>query len=260
VGNFSNLSLPLPYTMAPADLSSAVDPAIAALNSPDLDSDLDYGAIDAVIFDMGGVIIDLDYGQTIAALSALSGLSVGEVGDRYAQHQQDPLFDDFETGRIDAIAFRLGLRNLLDLAPVDQGGCSDAALDEAWNALILHLPPGRIDWLRRLQDQKRTFLLSNNNEIHLRRCDELLRQAAGPDATWSDLFERVYLSHQCRDRKPHGSLFQRVIDENQLDPARTLFLEDTAQHLVGARTVGLQTRRIYPGLDIRTLPLLDQPD
>lgn len=244
--------------MASANPSSPADPAIASLDSPDLDSELDYGAIDAVIFDMGGVIIDLDYGQTIAALSALSGLSVGEVGDRYAQHQQDPLFDDFETGRIDAIAFRSGLRALLDMAPADRGGCSDSALDDAWNALILHLPPGRIDWLRRLKGQKRTFLLSNNNEIHLSRCDELLRQGAGPDATWGDLFERVYLSHQCGDRKPHGSLFQRVIDENQLDPARTLFLEDTAQHLVGARSVGLQTRRIHPGLDIRTLPLMDR--
>ncbi|NEQ52002.1 MAG: HAD family phosphatase [Leptolyngbya sp. SIO3F4] len=206
-------------------------------------------AVENIIFDLGGVILDLDYSLTIQALSKLAGYDVAE---HYGQQAQAEFFSQFEIGAITAAEFRLGLKQLLSFE------ASDEAVDSAWSALILAFPPERVELVRQVGRKKRTFLLSNINELHLMTSDRKFTEAMGTGlGRLADQFERVYYSHLVGDRKPNVSIFQKVIDENHLEPAKTLFLDDTAHNLIGAQQVGLQTVLITKETPIESLNLPD---
>ncbi|MEA5465336.1 HAD family hydrolase [Leptothoe sp. PORK10 BA2] len=208
-----------------------------------------YAQIDSIVFDLGGVIVNLDYGLTIQAFSKLAGY---DITQQYSQQSQAEVFSKFEIGSITANEFRQGLTQLLRFEAKEHD------IDQAWSALILDFPPERVELLRQLGQQKRIFLLSNINELHLATSDRKFTEAMGTDiGTLADQFERAYYSHLVGDRKPNASIFQRVIDENNLDPARTLFLDDTAHNLVGAQQVGLQTIHVTQDRPIESLNLLN---
>ena len=205
--------------------------------------------IDSIIFDLGGVIVNLDYGLTIQAFSELAGY---DITQQYSQQSQAEVFSRFEVGNISAAEFRQELTALLKFE------ASDDAIDRAWSALILDFPPERVELIRQIGRQKRIFLLSNINELHLETSDRKFTEAMGTDiGTLADQFEQAYYSHLVGDRKPNASIFQKVIDDNQLDPAKTLFLDDTAHNLVGAAKVGLQTAHVTQKNPIESLNLLD---
>ena len=205
--------------------------------------------IDNIIFDLGGVIVDLDYGLTIRALSALAG---HDISQQYSQQSQADIFSKFEVGAITAAEFRQGLAQLFGFE------ASDDAIDQAWSALILDFPPERVELIRQVGQRKRIFLLSNINELHLATSDRKFAEAMDTNiGTLADQFERAYYSHFVRYRKPNVSIFQRVIDENQLDPTKTLFLDDTAHNLVGAQQVGLRTIHVNQTHPIERLNLLN---
>ncbi|MEM8611469.1 MAG: HAD family phosphatase [Cyanobacteria bacterium P01_H01_bin.105] len=207
------------------------------------------GDLDAIIFDLGGVIVNLDYGLTIKAFSELAGY---DVSQQYSQQRQADIFSKFEVGSITTAEFRHGLMQLLNFEATDK------AIDQAWSALILDFPPERVELVRQLSQKKRIFLLSNINELHLATSDLKFTEAMGYDiGTLAEQFERAYYSHLVRDRKPNPSIFQRVIDENNLDPDKTLFLDDTAHNLVGAQQVGLKTMHITHKHPIESLNLLN---
>ncbi|MEM7768990.1 MAG: HAD family phosphatase [Cyanobacteria bacterium P01_E01_bin.6] len=204
-------------------------------------------AIEAIIFDLGGVIINIDYDRTIEKFSTLSRLNFAET---YTQHRQNALFDQFETGRISADVFRQGLRQLL------QVDFSDHDFDDAWNAMLLDIPSSRIDRLEALGRQNRIFLLSNTNEIHKQAFDQIVQESFGSRITnLAQLFEKVYYSHLVGDRKPNASIFERVLSDNHLNPETTLFIDDTLGHIEGAKRVGLQTLHLTNGQTIETLDL-----
>lgn len=206
---------------------------------------LNWQQIDSVIFDLGGVLIDLDYGKTITAMGQLAGFDVSQV---YTQQRQSTLFTQFETGEIGAAEFRTGLRSHLNFT------ATDAAIDAAWNALILSLPQVRIGLIQKLREHRPVYLLSNNNELHLARCYELFEETFGTAlGPLDDQFDQAYYSHLMGDRKPNASIYQRVIDEQGLTPARTLFVEDTAHNVAGAEAVGLQTLHITNGLRVEDI-------
>ncbi|MEM6252392.1 MAG: HAD family phosphatase [Cyanobacteria bacterium P01_D01_bin.156] len=202
--------------------------------------------IDNFIFDLGGVIVNLDYGLTIQAFSELVGY---DITRQYSQQSQADIFSQFEVGSISATEFRQGLMDLLKFE------ASDDAINHAWSALILDFLPERVALVRQLAQRKRIFLLSNINELHLATSDLKFTEAMGT-GTLADQFERAYYSHLVGDRKPNTSIFQRVINENNLDPAKTLFLDDTAHNLVGAQQVGLQTLLVTQENPIESLNLL----
>jgi glucose-1-phosphatase len=183
-----------------------------------------------LIFDLGAVIINLDFGRTARRFSELSGL---DFADLYAHHQQLPFFDEFEVGRLSPEGFRAALRQALAVPHAP-----DHLLDEHWNALLLDLPAERIELLKRLGQTRRLFLLSNTNAIHKTAFDQIMAQQHQMP-TIDSLFERAYYSHLVQDRKPNLSIFARVLAENGLKPEETLFIDDTIRHVEGARRAGL---------------------
>jgi putative hydrolase of the HAD superfamily len=194
---------------------------------------IEIESVEAIIFNLGGVILNVDYPRTILAFNDLHKADLSTI---YSQDDQADLFSAFEIGALSAWQFRNGLRQILNIR------CDDAALDQAWNAMLLDIPLPRIELLEKLRSRKRLFLLSNTNLIHKLAFDKIFKTTCGDRYEHLDqLFEQAYYSHHVGDRKPNLSMFQRVIREQNLEPSRTLVIEDKASHIEGAKKAGLQT-------------------
>jgi len=211
------------------------------------------GRFQNLIFDLGGVLLNIDYQRPIAAFQKLTSQPEPLA---FTQQQQSTLFDALETGQLSSADFRSALRRTYAIADA----IPDEELDTAWNAILLDLPESRVRLLRALTEAGyRLFLLSNTNEIHRTAFDRIIRQQH-PDLPGGllDLFERVYYSHELGLRKPDPAIFHRVVTENGLDPDCTLFIDDSTQHVAAARTVGLHALWLEPGQTITDdVPLLD---
>jgi putative hydrolase of the HAD superfamily len=184
-----------------------------------------------LIFDFGGVLIHIDYQATVKAFENL-GIDAQEAF--YAQHTQSALFDAYETGKISSQHF---INGLLDHLP---SGTSPNKVVAAWNAMILDVPAYSIHLLQDLRARGyRLFMLSNTNALHI---DLALRRWAHTSPHLPEaLFDKVYLSHEMGMRKPDPAIFTRVCHEQGLNPAETLFIDDSIQHIVGAQSAGLHT-------------------
>ncbi|NND15043.1 MAG: HAD family phosphatase [Eudoraea sp.] len=188
--------------------------------------------IDSIIFDFGDVFINLDKPATMRELQKLGVREIPAV--LYEHHLR------YEQGLISTSAF---VATAMDILP----GLEANALISAWNAILLDLPTERIDFLKTLRGNEnyRCFLLSNTNELHIQYCFQNL----GSDlmTEFFGLFDKVYLSHEINMRKPEPEIFQKVISENQLNPKNTLFIDDSLEHIEGAKSVGLQTWHLQVG-------------
>lgn len=201
--------------------------------------------VEAVIFDLGGVLINLDYQKTGAAFVALGLTDFNEV---YSQMQQTDLFDRLETGDVSPFHF---INRLLDKLPA---GTNGNQVVHAWNAMILDFPKERLDWLKNFRENsgKRVFLLSNTNALHMDAVRRSLEKSVGHQRL-EDYFDQVYLSHEMGLRKPHPEIFTRVCNEQGLNPETTLFIDDSPQHVEGAQKAGLQTVHLAPGMAVQAV-------
>jgi HAD superfamily hydrolase (TIGR01509 family) len=193
--------------------------------------------IDAIVFDLGGVIINLDYHLTTKAFEKL-GLEKFEA--LYSQAAQSGLFDKFEKGTCSTPYF---VNKLLDYLPK---GTQANQVVEAWNAMILDFPIENLRLLEQLKKSKRIFLLSNTNEIHIKKVHLHLQQVSS-HKTLHPYFEKTYFSSDIGMRKPDQEIFEFVLKTNNLYPNRTLFIDDTEQHILGAKKVGIQTKHLLKG-------------
>ncbi len=191
----------------------------------------DLAPIEAVILDLGGVIVPLDYGRTYSLFAGrFEGVSVETFcGGR----TQDEVYNRFEVGSIDSEGFRLAFRDRSGVA------ADPVWFRDAWNAMILGLPPERIEWLKRLSGRTRLFLYSNINAIHYEHLNHLYASFA--TGSFSDLFEKAYFSHLFGFRKPDPTGFRRIMEENGLDPSSTLFVDDGLHHVESARSMGIRS-------------------
>lgn len=197
-----------------------------------------YSKIKNIIFDYGNVIFLIDFKRTQHTFTELGIKNV----ERFFDHSgHDPLFDDFETGRITSAEFRDGIRRITGAPDL-----SDSQIDHAWNTLLIGVPPVNHDILLKVKDKYRTFLLSNNNEIHYNWIMNYLNKEYRLESN-SLFFEKDYYSHLMGMRKPHADIFKHVMDENNLNPEETLFIDDSPQHLKTAAELGLNTHLLsYP--------------
>ncbi|MBI3136139.1 MAG: HAD family phosphatase [Bacteroidetes bacterium] len=200
----------------------------------------------AILFDLGGVILNLDYNLTINAFKKLGEENFDRL---YTQSQQDKIFDQFETGKISSAEFVRYMKQFLDPST------TDAAIEYAWNAMLLDLPVHRIQLLQQLKKKYSIFLFSNTNEIHLKAFRQIIEQEHGDADLLESLFHQTYYSHLVGERKPNAAAFRTVLDQHNLVPEKTLFIDDSLQHIEGAGKLGIQTIHLV-NKDIRDLNLL----
>lgn len=193
-----------------------------------------FNSVNTIIFDLGGVILNIDYNLTAKEFEKLG---VEDFNDLYSQFKQSNLFDDLETGAVTPEQFRTNFRLETDLNVTDQ------QIDNAWNAMLLDLPQERITLLQELKKHFNLYLLSNTNEIHYQEYVAKIERENGI-TNFNSLFTKAYYSHELGLRKPNPAAFQHIVTENNLVAANTLFIDDSPQHLVGAKEVGLQTHHL----------------
>ncbi len=186
----------------------------------------------AVIFDLGGVLLNLD---TAATGNAFRALGMTDFDAHYTQAKQNGLFDAFDKGEISPQEFRNALKK--HLPP----GTSDEAIDKAWNAMLLDLPVERLQLLEQLRGKYRLFLLSNTNEIHVTAFSGYLQRTFG-FSDFSNYFERWYYSCRIGKRKPDAEAFFHVLEENGLNAEETIFIDDSPQHVEGALKLGIHAK------------------
>lgn len=184
-----------------------------------------------IIFDFGGVILNLDYQKTITAFMELG---LDDFEKSYSQLNQTDLFDRFERGEISPASFRSDLRTAF------QEEVSDEKLDKAWNAMLLDLPYKRLEILKQLHAEKRISMLSNTNEIHVEAFESDMKDSHGLNDL-TTFFDHVYYSCRTGMRKPEARIFEMVLKEQNYKPSETLFIDDSPQHIEGAKKVGLNT-------------------
>jgi putative hydrolase of the HAD superfamily len=187
-----------------------------------------------LVFDLGGVILNLDTGKTFEAFASLSGKPVAELK---VAAGQTSFFNDYEKGLLSDSQFREELKSFLGQS------LSDQQIDQAWNAMLLDLPQKKLALLQELRKTHRLFLLSNTNNIHLQCFNQIVKETTGLPMMDS-FFERAYYSHLLKMRKPDAEIFLHVLHENNLHADQTLFMDDNLDNVEGAGKVGIRTAHI----------------
>jgi putative hydrolase of the HAD superfamily len=198
-----------------------------------------------IIFDLGGVFMNLDYQKME---QAFIDLGIANFSELFTQHHSSPLFEDLETGKITNEHFYQQLRKI---SGVD---VSNEAIRDAWNAILLDFPKERIDWLNEIKKKYNIYLFSNTNQIHYDAFIETFRKQTGIE-NFNQYFIKAYYSHELGLRKPYVDSYQKIIGEQKLTAAETLFIDDTLKNIEGAQQAGLQTIHLAAPLTVLDLNL-----
>ena len=202
-----------------------------------------------IIFDLGGVLINLNYQLT---RKAFEDLGVEDFDAFYTQHAANPLFENLEVGAIEPEAFYEALREATGLT------LSNDQLETAWNAMLLDFPAERLQWLNQIKNKYNIYLFSNTNAIHYKAFTTIYAQTApliGLNADFNHFFKEAHYSHTLGQRKPEVAAFEAVLAKSGLDAAQTLFIDDTISNIEGAQKAGLQTIFLSGGLTVQDLGL-----
>jgi len=185
-----------------------------------------------IIFDYGNVIFTLDF---VKSQQAWEELGINNSTEFYAHKVQDPIFTAFEEGNATSEEFREYIRQ-----KIGNPKLTDAQIDKAWNSLLVGIAPGNHELLLDLKTRYRTFLLSNINPIHYYYIMNYLDKEFSFKGN-DHIFEKTYYSHLVGKRKPNAEIFEQVLNENNLIPTETLFIDDSPQHIATAQKLGIQT-------------------
>ena len=194
-----------------------------------------------IIFDLGGVILNLDNKRTEEAFGKLG---VKDIRQYFGLGHADSFFKDYEVGKITDQQFVDSIRSMTGLSNVP-----DQAIIDGWNALLLDFPAERIQLLKELGQHYRIFLFSNTNALHLAALRKIYSQTFG-SGTLDEHFERTYYSHLLGMRKPERESYEYILRENQLEGAETLFVDDAIVNIEGAELAGLKGLYLRPGISL----------
>lgn len=181
-----------------------------------------------LIFDFGGVIVDLDFSRTVNAFRAAGFFDIEE---RLSAIKQDKIFLQYEVGEVSTKYFRRKLRKHLSSSLFDKD------IDYMWNAMLVGIPSYKLDLLLELKEEYKLYLLSNTNELHWEYAQNCLFNYK--NYTWNDFFKKVYLSFQMHLDKPSPEIYQAMMKDAGIKPDESLFIDDIELNCDGARQAGL---------------------
>lgn len=200
--------------------------------------------IDAVIFDLGEVIIDLDYPKVIKGFSEAAKRNQKEISELVVTA---PVLQRMEVGAMTPSEFRREVNDLLG------SSLEEDAFDEIWNAMLKEVTPERMEMIEKIGERFQTYILSNTNSIHELRFNQMLKEVTGRPSLY-EFVDNVFLSHDIGLRKPNKECFQFVIDDIDVKPERILFLDDRLDNVMGAQSCGLKALQITrPDLQLKEI-------
>ena len=195
-----------------------------------------------IIFDLGGVILDIDEKMAVHELQK-RGVDVSLVSGEAFQS----IDSRFERGILSAASFRRKVKELFGLPKL-----SDADFDYIWNAILLDIPRERIHALEEIKEHYQIFLMSNTNEIHYDLYVRDLQLRFGYKQ-FDDLFDKSYFSFDVHLLKPDPLFFELILEQQGLKPEETLFIDDSPANIEVARQMGIHTYHIHRDELVRNL-------
>ncbi|WP_367771660.1 HAD family phosphatase [Flavobacterium sp. WC2421] len=186
--------------------------------------------INTIIFDFGDIFINLDKQATSDALKKL--------GLKEWNEDLDKLNIAFEKGEISRENFLIGIQKHIPNASIDE-------ILKAWNAVLLDFPLYRLEFLQMLSKKYRLFLLSNTDAIHIKKFEH--KSGISFYSDFYQCFEKVYFSFEIGMRKPDSSIYNYVLNKHELQPKRTLFVDDKKENTDAALLLGLNIWNLQVG-------------
>lgn len=193
-----------------------------------------------IIFDFGDIFIDLDKMAPFREMARFGFTSLTPEFDSLAKN--------YEMGLVTTPEFLNALQYTFPSATKEQ-------LKKAWNSIILNFPEYRLQFIEELrkQDKYRLFLLSNTNALHIAQVQKTM--GINDYNRFKGCFEKFYLSHEIKMRKPDAPIYEFVLKENKLQPKQTFFVDDTKENTLSAASLGIKTWNLNVGVeDIIQLP------
>jgi putative hydrolase of the HAD superfamily len=200
--------------------------------------------IETIIFDFGGVIIDIDPQITI---NEFAKLSARKLDEDQTQELINNIIRKFEKGILTPEVFRKKLKEFLHIE-----NATDQEVDDAWNALLFDIPGKRIKSIEKAKEHYQILLLSNSNEIHYDLYVRDLQLRFGY-REFDELFHKAYFSFDLHMAKPDSEIFEFLIHQHSLNRAKTLFIDDTEENLLIAHKLGLSTYQMKKPEKVRNL-------
>lgn len=192
--------------------------------------------VTTLIFDFGGVIINLDLPKCIENLKEAGFENVEQFLSNFGQKD---FFLQYENGQIDTVEFRNQIRKNTTHS------LSDEEIDSAWCSFLCDIPAGKVQLLKELRKKYRLLLLSNTNPLHI---EASAAKALAPyDTTLNELFDKLYLSCEMGLTKPSEAIFKAVLDDAGVIAEECLFLDDGPKNIDTAGRMGFQTYFVTPG-------------
>ncbi len=205
---------------------------------------MNYNNINTLIFDLGGVIINLDLDRTFLEIAGFMGVEPFELRQAYVNH---PFLREYELGNIDTRTFRKKFREML------RADLEDKHLDELWNSMLKEIPRERIQWILDLKKKYQVVLLSNTNELHIIETNSKLSK--GSPSSLEELFDKVYYSFVMHKRKPDRETFEYVLKDLGKKPVECMLFDDAPDNIDTAAELGLRYVHVpYNDLTLSMLP------
>lgn len=191
--------------------------------------------IDAVIFDFGNVLIDLDYPKVIRKFSEVAKKNQEEIEELVVTA---PVLQKFEMGMIGPDEFRASINSLLGTR------MGERQFESIWNSMLKSITKERMDKVLKIGQKYDTYILSNTNMIHEIAYEEMIMEATGRYSL-RDFVKEVYYSHEIGMRKPNLNCYKFVVDDIGLYASRMLFLDDRLDNVEGAQRAGMKAIQIF---------------
>lgn len=196
-----------------------------------------------IIFDLGGVLLNIDYNKTIQAFNKIG---IPHFDQMYSQSTANPLFEKLETGKITEDDFYAELKKL---APQN---ITNSDIQNAWNEMLLHFRQKSLMYLTTLKPKYKIFLLSNTNSIHLTAFKQIFTKETGR-LSLDAYFHKAYYSNIIGLRKPHKESFEFVLSDAGIQAQQTLFIDDSINNIIAAKSLHLQVHHLLPHQTIEEL-------
>jgi len=193
-------------------------------------------SVSTLIFDLGGVIINLDLPRCIQNIKKLGVPTIESYLSNFGQKE---FFLQFEKGDIDTIAFRNEIRKLCDRE------LSDNEIDDAWCSFLVDIPTERLELLEKLRSKYKLLLLSNSNPLHVEV--SVANALIGTGKTIRDYFDKCYFSYEMGLTKPDPNIFKTLLTDAGIEASECLFLDDGPKNIEAANALGMQTHFVTQG-------------
>ncbi len=195
--------------------------------------------IDTIIFDLGGVILDISPKETERRFEELGITVTHEMF--HITPEKNP-FTLLEQGAISYEEFYNGVRESFNTT------LSDNEIRYAWDGMLLNWTPERIELILELKKEYKILLLSNTNGVHYDTYTKSFQEQF--KFPFEDLFHECYVSHEMGCRKPNLDIYEQLIEKSGITPERAIFIDDTFLNIEGCEAAGIQGYHLTNGEDI----------